>query len=222
METERVFNYTPHEINKIRGKWIVVEGPDRIGKTTLINALVQKFTDLGLDVMSNGFPRRNTTIGQILDKSLKVKEDEKTLSGKTQTMLFLTDMMDSMDSIKQFLESGGVVLTDRYVMSTYAYALAQYSDTISKEWLYTAISLLPEPSLYVLLTPVNMSLDFISKRSDYGNENTERLDIQARVLSNMVDFSKTQKCVVDVIVGEYTTTTTICDLFVLPRILNHL
>ena len=185
-----------------KNKWIVIEGPDRIGKSTLIKNLSYIFKNAGLDVMSNAFPRRQTHIGKLLDKSLKSSHTDRIIDGKTQTLLFLADMLEAQREISKWLEQepDGVVITDRYIMSTYAYALAQYSDTISKEWLHNAISLLPEPSLYVLLTPMNMSLDFIAKRSDYGNENTERMEIQQRVLSNMVEYSKTQKCVVDVII----------------------
>jgi thymidylate kinase len=205
-------------MNSWRGKWFVIEGPDRIGKTTLIHNLCRILEDYGLRVITNGFPRRTTLIGRLIDETLK---NQRSLSGKTQTMLFLTDMLDDIKNIVEFLNEGGVVLTDRYVMSTYAYALAQYND-INEEWINQAISLLPSPNLYILLTPDKGSLDFLSMREGYGEDNTEQYSIQCRVLDNMLRFSYNHSNVINIIVSADSSPQTICDLFVLPRILNML
>ena len=220
MHNENHIELTENEIKKIRGKWIVIEGPDRIGKTTLISNIIKILLKNGVNVMSTAFPRRNNLIGQLIDKTLKTN-NAKVLSGKAQTMLFLADMLDTTNSISDFLKNDGVVITDRYVMSTYAYALAQYDD-ISEEWIKNAINLLPKPNMYVLLKPINMTLDFLTKRSDYGNENTEKKEIQEKVLQNMINLSENQERIINISVGEYTDPHTLCELLVLPRILDSL
>lgn len=200
-----------------RGKWIVVEGPDRIGKSTLINNLKKSLYDdiyrrkKTTDVVVNGFPRRKTRIGTLLDKSLSnastnaitntstsstmEMELERVMSGETQTMLFLADMLDAMSEIKQRLEYGDIVITDRYIMSTYAYALAQYPE-ITREWICNALSLMPLPDVFIYLTPKSNQnkkatstsssiLDFVMKRAGFGGEKTERKEIQENVLRYM-------------------------------------
>lgn len=206
----------------LRGKWIVVEGPDRIGKSTLINNLKKSLYDdiykrkKTTDVVVNGFPRRKTRIGTLLDKSLlnanpnanassTEMEMENVMSGETQTMLFLADMLDAMSEIKQRLEYGDIVITDRYIMSTYAYALAQYPE-ITREWICNALSLMPLPDVFIYLTPKSNQnkkatstatssttkttsstsiLDFVMKRAGFGGEKTERKEIQENVLRYM-------------------------------------
>ena len=81
------------KMTDFRGKWIVVEGPDRIGKTTLIRNLQQRITHQGLNVMTNGFPRRSTPIGKLLDNSLKTHGLIK--DWKAQTLTFLSDMLEA-------------------------------------------------------------------------------------------------------------------------------
>jgi dTMP kinase len=219
----RYNNFRKNEdFNRLRGKWIVVEGPDRIGKTTLISVISQTLSKANLKVLSNAFPRRETYIGEIIDKSLKTKNNYKIISGKTQTMLFLADMMEAINSIKNFLENDGVVLTDRYTMSTYAYALAQYDD-IDEEWIRNAISLLPQPDLYVLLTPFSNSLKYLTKRDFYGEENTEKLEIQEKVLKNMLYFKENNDKVINIKVQdkEFISPEVIFDSFILPSILEY-
>lgn len=219
----RYNNFRKNEdFDKLRGKWIVVEGPDRIGKTTLISVMTQALSKANLKVLSNGFPRRETYVGEIIDKSLKTKSDYKIISGKTQTMLFLADMMDSINSIQNFLKNDGVVLTDRYTMSTYAYALAQYSD-IDEEWIRNAISLLPQPDLYILLTPYSNSLKYLTRRDFYGQENTEKLEIQEKVLKNMLNFKENNDKVINIKLQdkEYILPEFTFNSFIIPSILEY-
>jgi dTMP kinase len=210
------------DFHKLRGKWIVVEGPDRIGKTTLISVMTQALSKANLKVLSNGFPRRETYVGEIIDKTLKSKNDYKIISGKAQTMLFLADMMDAMNSIKNFLKNDGVVLSDRYTMSTYAYALAQYDD-IDEEWIRDAISLLPTPDLYILLTPYSNSVKYLTRRDFYGQENTETVQIQEKVLKNMLKFKENNDKVINIKLQdkEYILPEFTFNSFILPSVLDY-
>lgn len=196
------------------GKWIVIEGPDRIGKSTLIKNLSQFFIDEGNNILSNAFPRRQTIIGSILDKSLKTTENNSIINGKTQTMLFLSDMMDAYKEISECIKSGGIVITDRYTMSTYAYALAQYEEIRNdKMWIEHAISLVPKPDLFIFLKPKDMCLEFVTKRSGFGGENTEKKEIQEGVLKYMTLYSEEKpKLVETIVVDENMTPKTICDV----------
>jgi dTMP kinase len=197
----------------IRGKWIVIEGPDRIGKSTLIENLSNKLIDDGINVMTNAFPRRQTVIGSILDRSLKVSENNRIVEGKPQTLLFLADMLEAYKSIEEYISTGGVVITDRYIMSTYAYAMAQYDNIRNNEnWIESALELMPKPDVFIFLQPSNMSLEFITKRSGFGGENTEKKEIQELVLYYMQKYHiQNLNMVQTIVVDENMTPETICD-----------
>lgn len=207
-----------------KNKWIVIEGPDRIGKSTLIRNLAYVFKNAGLDVMSNAFPRRQTHIGKLLDKSLKSSHTDRIIDGKTQTLLFLADMLEAHREISKWLEQepDGVVITDRYIMSTYAYSMAQYSDTISEEWIANALSLVVKPDVFVYLKPKDMCLDFVVKRSGFGGENTERREVQEAVLKHMNNYyEKNRNRVMSIVVDENMTSETISNECV-KSLLNYL
>lgn len=167
-----------------KGKWIVVEGPDRIGKSTLIKNIARCLTDSGLNVTTNAFPRRGTQIGSLISKSMRNEADGEYLSGKAQTLLFLADMANAGASIVKSLAQGNVVITDRFTMSTYAYALAQYPE-ITAPWIKSAVSLIPVPDVNVILLPYDDDITFLTKRDGFGGEKTEKEEIQKQVLKHM-------------------------------------
>ncbi len=211
-----------------RGKWIVVEGPDRIGKTTLIHNLQHRITHQGLNVMTNGFPRRSTPIGKLLDKSLKTHGLIK--DWKSQTLIFLSDMLEAQTemSLWRAPENGsGVVITDRYTMSTYAYAKAQHviNQLSDDAWLMCSLSLIPQPDIYVLLTPEEGGTRFLETRSGYGADVTERLDIQQKVITHLDEFVTRQEFInttntqfIRITVSGDDTPETVCDRLVMPEL----
>lgn len=209
-------------MTNIKGKWIVVEGPDRIGKSTLIHNLQKRFSQQGMRVITNGFPRRNTHIGSIINQTLKTNNYIK--SWKTKTMLFMTDMMEGLEEMSNLRnrDDKTLVITDRYTMSTYAYAKAQKLDfnDNDEQWLMNAtLNLLPQPDIYILIVPNDVS--FLSERDGFGNEITEKIDIQKRVIEYMCDYANhyvnTSK-VIKVVVGKYASPETICDEVVMKEL----
>ena len=215
-----------------RGKWIVVEGPDRIGKTTLIRNLQHRITHQGLNVMTNGFPRRSTPIGKLLDKSLKTHGLIK--DWKAQTLTFLSDMLEAQIEMALWRapENGsGVVITDRYTMSTYAYAKAQHdiSQLDDDAWLMCSLNLVPQPDIYILLTPEEGDTQFLESRSGYGADVTERSDIQQKVITHLDEFVTRQEFInttntqfIRVTVNSNDTPETVCDRLAMPELEKQL
>lgn len=212
-------------MSSFQGKWIVVEGPDRIGKTTLIRNLQSYISKTGVNVMTNGFPRRTTPIGNLLDECLKSRDIVK--DWKAQTFVFLADMLEAQKEMSSWREpenGSGTVITDRYTMSTYAYAKAQQIVSQSDDkWLLNAINLIPQPDVYVLLVPEDNDIDFLTSRSEFGNEVTERVDIQQKVVTFMDELVTRQEFasnhnIVRVMVGKDDTPQHICDNLVMPQL----
>ena len=184
-------------VNTLRGQWIVIEGPDRVGKTTLINEFINYLLSKGLakaDIVRIAFPRRQYAIGDLLNKHLK---SEMTFSDKTQVLLFLADMEEAYNTIREAQEQKKLVICDRYTASTFSYAMAQASlrycrSDLSEEWLKNAISLVKQPNIYVFLLPDMGDYVEFTNRSVFGKaERTETLPIQENVILYMKHYALT-------------------------------
>jgi len=184
------------KVNYLRGKWIVVEGPDRIGKTTLINNFVSYLESNGIvreDIVTIAFPRRQSQIGVLLANHLSRKI---MLNEKSQVILFIADMLESYNQIRSSLCANKVIICDRYTASTFSYALAQNSlssqeNRLTESWLEKAISLVKQPDLYVFILPDEANSIKIFERPGFGKERTETPDIQRKVIEYMKYYGST-------------------------------
>jgi|SRR3989338_8591396 len=102
----------------MKGKFIVIEGVDGSGKTTVIMHLMGAFTD-----GSVVFTREpgGTKIGSLIRGILT----EETMDPMSEILLFYADRREHLlNTVVPALESGVHVITDRFEASTYAYQLA--------------------------------------------------------------------------------------------------
>lgn len=98
---------------------ITVEGGDGAGKTTLVRALAQHWSDAGLAVRTTLEPG-GTELGRGLRELVLHTEGE--LGEWAETFLFLADRSaDVAQIIRPALNRGELVLCDRYADSTLAY-----------------------------------------------------------------------------------------------------
>lgn len=182
-------------VGNLRGKWLVIEGPDRIGKTTLINNFVDYLLSNGIDkedIVTIGFPQRQSSIGSLLSKHLT---SEISLKNKTQVMLFLADMLQTYTKISEAQNQNKIVICDRYTASTFSYALAQenlaYHSDMPIEWVKNAVSLVNQPDFYLFVFPDKEDIDKFFSRSGFGTERTETQAIQERVILYMKHYALT-------------------------------
>jgi len=93
-----------------------IEGCDGAGKTTLVNAVVQYLHDLGYDTFKVSFPSRLTVSGQFIRRQLEAGAP----LSPGAAYHFLADMADLAPEIAA-RQRHGVVVTDRYTLSTLVY-----------------------------------------------------------------------------------------------------
>ncbi len=153
------------------GFFIAVEGIDGAGKTTLCNSLKRELQRRGYDVVLT----REPTSGRY---GLKLREKIKTgnLTPQEERDLFLKDRKEHVKKvIKPSLDSGRIVISDRYYYSTCAYQGARGFDPwkICKE-----NSIFPKPDLVILL---DIKPENALKRKDIKEEHFERVDFLKRV-----------------------------------------
>jgi dTMP kinase len=129
---------------EFHGKLIVIEGPDAVGRTTQVARLRQWLEQEGHAVLDTGMAR-----GALAGKGIKQAKDGNTLGPITMTLYYTTDFADRLENeIVPALRAGFVVLTDRYIFSIIARAMARGED---RRWIdqVTGFGLVPHAVYYL-------------------------------------------------------------------------
>lgn len=112
------------------GRFIVFEGIDGAGKSTLIDEVSKKLESAGIRTVVTAEPTEGP-IGMLI-RSGAVKY----ISPNAEALLFTADRACHTSEIVGWMEEGTTVLCDRYYASTIAYQSAGLDGTVSgKEWL---------------------------------------------------------------------------------------
>ncbi len=157
--------------------FIVFEGIDGSGKTTLARLLKEKLTAKGLDVLLTCEPT-NGKWGKRLRESFNA---DKRLSLEEELDLFLKDRREHVETvIKPALLKGSVVICDRYYYSTMAYQGARGMDV--KEIASRNQAFAPEPDIVFLLRlNPEMALKRIQEKRGDSPNNFEKLEYLKKV-----------------------------------------
>ncbi|AFN82887.1 thymidylate kinase [Encephalitozoon romaleae SJ-2008] len=142
-----------------KGKFVVFEGLDRSGKTTIVNTLYESLLPT-VSVNKIRFPNRNGCVGKVIDEYLQKKIS---LKNETIHLLFSADRYEHKAMIEE-LRKDSIVLCDRYSMSGVAYSVAK---GLSLDWCAMSESLLPKPDLTVF---IDVPMDEICRRKEFGKE----------------------------------------------------
>lgn len=104
-------------MNMTTGKFIVLDGPDGSGKTTQTQRLVEILQDQGFKVIKVREPGITTVGEKIRDILLN-----NTMEPLTELMLFTAARVELIKQvILPYIETGYIVVCDRFTDSTYAY-----------------------------------------------------------------------------------------------------
>lgn len=107
-------------VKNLVGKFIVIDGPDGAGKTTQLDLLEEALQREGLEVQRAVDPGGTPAGGEIRHILLHSKKLE--LSPMCETMLFMASRAQLVtEIIRPGIQSGKVVLCDRYISATLAY-----------------------------------------------------------------------------------------------------
>src|SRR5678815_2796404 len=116
------------DLAELKGRLIVLEGTDGVGRSTHIGLLKQWLENHGHAVLDTGMTR-----SALAGKRLKQAKEGHTLGGITMSLFYATDFADRLENeIIPALRAGFVVLTDRYIYSLMARAVVRGADP---EWL---------------------------------------------------------------------------------------
>jgi dTMP kinase len=134
------------DLGELKGKLIVLEGTDGVGRSTHITLLKQWLENHGHAVLDTGMTR-----SALAGKRLKQAKEGHTLLGITMSLFYATDFADRLENeIIPALRAGFIVLTDRYIYSLMARAIVRGADP---EWLHEVygFALRPDAIFYLRL-----------------------------------------------------------------------
>lgn len=114
--------------------FIALEGADGCGKTTLCKALSEKMGAIAYATPPKKYLRMRRSV-------------DKHSSDQEHYQFYRDGIYDASDEIKAFLQSGGIVVSDRYWLSTYTYHQVM-GVLVSKEEFLTVV----QPTLTVVLS----------------------------------------------------------------------
>lgn len=159
-----------------RGALIVLEGLDRVGKSTLASKLVEFLKRTSRPVSHYRFPDRSTVFGQKIDDYLKGKLE--LADDHVVHMLFSLNRWELNKKIRQTIQQGTTVIVDRYSYSGIAYSSAKHGLTM--KWCIQSERGLPKPDLVIYL---ELPEEVQSSRQGFGDERFENKEMQGRVRS---------------------------------------
>jgi dTMP kinase len=131
-------------VGEIRGKLIVIEGPDGVGRSTQIAELKRWLEGRGSAVIETGFTR-----SALAGKGIKQAKQGHTLGSITLNLYYATDFADIVEGqIVPGLRSGYIILADRYIYSAIARAVVRGADP---QWIREVYGFAPVPDAVLYL-----------------------------------------------------------------------
>lgn len=104
----------------MKGKFIVFEGSDGSGKSTILEKVKEYLDSKDVDYILTREPG-GTSIGEQI-RNVLLSKDSEAMDDRTEVLLFAAARAQSVEEIvKPNLEKGKLVISDRYVLSSLAY-----------------------------------------------------------------------------------------------------
>jgi dTMP kinase len=156
----------------VKGRLIVIEGPDASGRSTHIGMITAKLEAAGHAVLNTGLRRSELVSEGIMDA-----KREHLLGRRTMSLFYAADFADQLENkIMPALRAGYIVLADRYIYTLMA------RDTVrgmSKSWSHQlfGFAIVPDLVFYLDVEPEelvhrvfqkNTFLDYYESGADLG------------------------------------------------------
>jgi len=135
------------------GVFIVLEGIDGSGTTTQAEILLNRLKEQFTNVISTAQPDEGNPIGRLLRAYLggthKLPEFPSHIGSSIMTLLFSADRLAHLaEEIIPTLQIGGIVICDRYLLSTYAYQTRKLD---RYDWIKAVSAYAIKPDMDILL-----------------------------------------------------------------------
>lgn len=163
------------DISDLRGRLIVVEGSDAVGRTTQIGLLRNWLEVEGLAVVETGWTR-----SPLVKDTINLAKEGHMMNVLTLNLLYATDFADRLEhEVIPALRAGFIVLSDRYIYTAFARAIVRGADP---QWMRNIFGFALQPDLVLYLKADPKTLfrrALLSKGLDYwesGRDQNPGLD----------------------------------------------
>ena len=144
---------------------IAFEGLDQSGKETQARHLRARVEQDGRKVHALSFPDYETPIGREIAAALRGERD---FAPDVMQLLYVANRLEFKPRLDAWIDSGAVIVCDRYVASSIAYGESQ---GLEAQWLKDIQRFLPAPTLTVLL---DIAPETAVARKSTGRDRYER------------------------------------------------
>ncbi len=169
-----------------KGKYIVIEGPQGVGKSTQLNLLADHLRKQGLDVRVFREPDSQTSLTARAIRSL-TQDPRYPMNTRTEVLLYNAARSESLESIKRSINQGINCLVDRSYLTTLAIQYYARGDIKDYETINQIINFAidgMEPDLTVVLdAPVKVLQERMSERYQAERFDTLQADFLEKVRS---------------------------------------
>lgn len=160
---------------EIKGRLIVIEGPDASGRSTQIEKITARLEADGHAVLNTGLKR-----SELVSKGILEAKQHYDLGRKTLALFYAADFADQFEyKIIPALQAGYIVLADRYIYTLIARNVVRGLD---RRWCHNLYGFAIKPDLvfYLDVEPLvlihrvfqkNLSLDHYESGADIGLSN---------------------------------------------------
>lgn len=155
------------------GTFIVLEGSDGSGKGTQFRLLTERLKAVGYDVEIFDFPQYNRESSYFVRQYLTGElGPASSISPYTASLFYALDRFEASSRIRQALEQGKVVLSNRYVGSNMAHQGSKLADPIEQRSFFVwedsleyQLLGIPRPNLNIFLrVPAETAFELIGKK----------------------------------------------------------
>ena len=109
-----------------RGKLIVIEGIDGSGKQTQADLLARAFEERGIPLVRFGFPRYESSFGRLIARFLNGEFGPlSAVDAHLSALLYAGDRFEAKPELENALNSGRIIVMDRYIASNLAHQAAR-------------------------------------------------------------------------------------------------
>jgi len=197
-----------------KGKFFVLDGTDGAGKHTQLELLEKRFEEIDSCVEEFSFPQYGNPSAYFVENYLKgLYPDHKTMPAHGPSIMFALDRFDAREDIEEALESGSIVLSDRYTSANMGHQGAKITDIHAKkrllDWIrYMEFEMLGvlKPNLTIILhVPAEIAWRRIEKRGrkrDKHEQSSEHIKESVRTFKLMCDWYRREFVGVDCMDGK--------------------
>ena len=202
-----------------KGRLIVIEGTDGVGKGTQTKLLIEHLRSKGNKVETLHFPNYDSPTGKIVGgpylghkdiSECYFKEKSSDIDPKIVSLYYAADFKYNMEKLKEKLDSGIDIVLDRYIESNMAYQGGLIEDENKRLEMYKWIEKLnyelleiPKPDVVIFLcASLEETIKLINKRNeqlDAHEQNTYHLECATKAyleLASIYNFT-TIECIKD-------------------------